>query len=255
MTAAAEPGPLLGRGRAADVYDVGDGRVLRRYRSATSDTGGDIGEIVEREARVMHHLRAAGYPVPEVYEAWGTDMVMERLHGRTMLQEIGSKPWRVGAYARQLAELHRRLEDVPTRGLDLHTKLGAGEQIAHLDLHPGNVMMTPRGCVVFDWAGAALAPRGADVATTWILLTIGEADDVPRLLRPFEGAVRSQLRSVFLRGVDAPSREVVQSAGAIRLGDANLRPGELRQLAAFLAEHGTGTRAHGDDAAQPASDM
>jgi len=251
---AIEPGPLLGHGRAADVYDVGNGRVLRRYRSTTTDTGGDIGALVEREARVMRHLRSAGYPVPEVYEASGTDMVMERLNGRTMLQEIGSKPWRVRTYARRLAELHRGLEDVATDGLELHTKLGAAEQIAHLDLHPGNVMMTPDGCVVFDWAGAALAPRGADVATTWILLTIGEADDVPRLLRPFEGFVRSQLRAVFLDGVEPPSREVVQRAGAIRLDDANLRPGEKRQLAAFLAEHGTGPAGRvGAD--QPASDM
>ena len=99
-----------------------------------------------------------------------------------------------------------------------------------------------------------LAALPADVATTWILLTIGEADDVPRLLRPFEGFVRRQLRAVFLDGVEPPSREVVQRAGAIRLDDANLRPGEKRQLAAFLAEHGTGP-ADGVGADQPASDM
>ena len=29
---ATRPGPLIGTGRAADVYDIGDGRVLRRYR-------------------------------------------------------------------------------------------------------------------------------------------------------------------------------------------------------------------------------
>ena len=30
------PGPLIGRGRAADVYDIGGGRVLRRYREASA---------------------------------------------------------------------------------------------------------------------------------------------------------------------------------------------------------------------------
>ena len=27
------PGPLLASGRAADVFDIGDGKVLRRYRA------------------------------------------------------------------------------------------------------------------------------------------------------------------------------------------------------------------------------
>ena len=38
------PGPLIGTGRAADVYDIGGGRVLRRYRpggrAATGSSSG-----------------------------------------------------------------------------------------------------------------------------------------------------------------------------------------------------------------------
>ena len=36
--AAGPPGPLIGSGRAADVYALGDGKVLRRYRFARSCT-------------------------------------------------------------------------------------------------------------------------------------------------------------------------------------------------------------------------
>jgi hypothetical protein len=44
MARAEPPGPLIGAGRAADVYDIGGGRVLRRYR---------VPFDVEPEAAVM----------------------------------------------------------------------------------------------------------------------------------------------------------------------------------------------------------
>jgi aminoglycoside phosphotransferase (APT) family kinase protein len=52
--AADVPGTLLGAGRSADVYDVGNGRVLRRYRD------GRRAALVDAEARVMVHARAGG---------------------------------------------------------------------------------------------------------------------------------------------------------------------------------------------------
>src|ERR1700743_3421349 len=66
------PGTLVGAGRNADVYDVGSGRVLRRYRD------GREARRVEAEAQVMIRARAAGVPVPEVFEVSGSDIVMER---------------------------------------------------------------------------------------------------------------------------------------------------------------------------------
>ena len=52
------PGPLLASGRAADVFDLGDGTVLRRYRLDGFDC--------EYEARVMRHVADAGIRVPKV---------------------------------------------------------------------------------------------------------------------------------------------------------------------------------------------
>ena len=52
------PGTPIGAGRSADVYDVGGGRVLRRYRD------GRDADAVQREAEVMAHARAHGVPVP-----------------------------------------------------------------------------------------------------------------------------------------------------------------------------------------------
>ncbi|HZA81671.1 MAG TPA: serine/threonine protein kinase, partial [Actinomycetes bacterium] len=78
MGAAGAAGPIA-RGRDADVYALGDGRVLRRYRRPGP---------TDRERRVMAHARAHGYPVPQVYEWTGTDMVMDRLDGPSMLADL-----------------------------------------------------------------------------------------------------------------------------------------------------------------------
>ena len=68
------PGPLVGSGRSADVYAIGADRVLRRYRLPLD---------VQAEATSCSTWTQAGFPVPKVYDADGSDLVMERLDGRT----------------------------------------------------------------------------------------------------------------------------------------------------------------------------
>ena len=86
VPASQTPGPLIGSGRSADVYALGDGRVVRRFRTPYD---------AQPEAELMRHLAAAGYPVPAVYDADGPDLVMERLDGRDMLADLGRRPWLV----------------------------------------------------------------------------------------------------------------------------------------------------------------
>ena len=52
----------------------------------------------------MRHVAAHGYPVPEVFDADGPDIVMQRIHGRTMLDDMSSRPLSMTAMARVLAE-------------------------------------------------------------------------------------------------------------------------------------------------------
>src|SRR5580693_1192815 len=144
MSSTEPPGPLLGAGRAADVFDIGNGRVLRRYRTSI-----DAGP----EAEMMRHLDEAGFPVPKVYDTDGPDLVMERLDGRDMLAELGRKPWLAGRHGRLLARLHNRLHQIHAPDGWPGT-LGSGHAVQHLDLHPGNVMLTSRGPVVIDWTNA-----------------------------------------------------------------------------------------------------
>src|SRR6516225_8474448 len=101
------PGRLIGAGRSADVYDAGNGRVLRRYRD------GRPAVWVAREAEVMRHARAHGVPVPEVFDVSGADIVMARAAGPTMVDVLIRRPWTAGAQARLLARLHDQVHAVP----------------------------------------------------------------------------------------------------------------------------------------------
>jgi aminoglycoside phosphotransferase (APT) family kinase protein len=230
---AAEPGRLIGTGRSADVYDLGDGRVLRRYR--TPHPG-----VVEREALVMRHLGAHGFPVPEVFDADGSDLVMARVDGNTMLTDLERRPWRAGRHARLWADLHRRLAAVPVGDLTARgvpARFGAPDAILHLDFHPDNIMLTQHGPVVFDWTNATLGPAAADVAESWIVGATSTVDG-GFVIATLVALIRGRLIDRF---VDACGRAeaiaMVPVVAEYRLRDRNVRPEEaarIRQLVASL---------------------
>lgn len=224
--------PLVGRGRAADVFDVGEGRVLRRYR--TPQPG-----AVEREARAMQYLHSQGAPVPEVFFAEGSDIVMERLTGPTLLDVLGAHPWRAAAIGRQLSALQRSLHDIHAGDIDL-PRLGSGTSILHLDLHPDNVIVTPTGPRVIDWTNVAVGEPLADVVNTWMLMSIGTPPRMPRVVAPLLRRVRRALTDGFMEGtvLDDSSRRWVTEICARRLRDPNTLDGERSRVNAFAATYG-----------------
>jgi aminoglycoside phosphotransferase (APT) family kinase protein len=227
MPSAQEPGPLLGSGRSADVFALGNDRVLRRYRVPIDATV---------EAQLMRYLATAGYPVPEVYDADGRDLVMERLDGPDMLADLGRKPWLIPRHARTLADLHNRLHRIdgppgwPAAAGRDGTALGVGTAVLHLDLHPANVMLTKRGPVVIDWVGARVGAPGVDVAMAYLIVATSDIDLIPMWLRP----VIRWLRTDFLRrfaasAADSPWPHLASAARA-RIADVNTRPAEAARL-------------------------
>ena len=156
------PGTPLASGRAADVFDLGDGTVLRRYRSHHD---------VAAEARLMTWVSRRGIPVPTVVRAAGRDLVMQRIVGPTMLEDLQQRPWRILRHARTLARLQRRLGEVRAPSwLPPDERLADGPSVLHLDLHPMNVLLGPDGPVLIDWTNARRGPAGADAATTHLLM-------------------------------------------------------------------------------------
>ena len=226
MAASDTPGPLIGAGRAADVYAIGSGRVLRRYRVPLD---------VQAEAEMMRHLGQAGYPVPAVYDADGRDLVMERLDGRDMLADVSRRPWLARRHARTLAELHNRLHQIMAPP-GWPQAVGSGDAVLHLDLHPGNVMLTSRGPVVIDWSNARSGPAGADVAMAYLIMASSEVDDLPLPVRASVGALRGAfIRHFLLAAGDDPAPHVARVARH-RMTDRNVRPAEADWLARRAAE-------------------
>ena len=220
------PGPLVGAGRSADVYAIGADRVLRRYRTPID---------VQAEATIMRHLDLAGFPVPKVYDADGSDLIMERLDGRDMLTDLGRRPWRARRHARTLADMHNRLHQVAAPA-GWPQPLGPGDKVLHLDLHPGNIMLTSRGPVVIDWSNRAAGPAGADVAMAYLIMASSEVDDPPVLVRPVVSSIRAAVIRHFLLGArDDPSPHIAPVA-RLRMADRNVRPSEADWLARKLAE-------------------
>jgi aminoglycoside phosphotransferase (APT) family kinase protein len=220
MSSGDRPGPLIGAGRAADVYALDERRVLRRYRD---------GESSEREAAVMTYLAGAGFPVPRVHDASGPDLVLERLGGRDMLADLSARPWLARRHARTLAGLHDRLHAI-TAPPSLRAPFGPGGRVLHLDLHPGNVMLTAAGPFVIDWSNVAAGPAAADVAMAWLIIATSEVDAPPLLLRPAISSVRAVLLRRFRALVrDDPGPELARVARA-RMADRNVRPAEARRL-------------------------
>src|SRR5664279_1779288 len=159
----ADAGRILASGRDGDIYEFGPGLVLRRAKD---------GRVIESEARVISYAAEHGYPVPQIHEvrAGGTEIVMERLDGPMMLDDISRHPWTLTRNARVLADLHDQLHEITApewlRELD-----GKGDRLLHLDLHPMNIMMTKRGPVVIDWTNASRGEPLTDVGLTYVLMT------------------------------------------------------------------------------------
>lgn len=189
---------LLATGRDADVFDIGEGRVLRRYRDDTD---------VAAEAAVMARLEAVGFPVPTVYSASGTDLVMQRVEGPSLLAALCAGDTGVADGAASMVYLHRRLRETG---------------ILHLDLHPDNVLLGPDGPVLIDWSNSTEGPSELDTAMSALILaqvTVGGAD---------LAALAGDLLRSFALEVDAVSE--LDRAVELRRANPTMTARELAEL-------------------------
>ncbi|HEV3211891.1 MAG TPA: phosphotransferase [Acidimicrobiales bacterium] len=223
------PGPLLAQGRDADVFEYGDGKVLRRSRE---------GRSLIPESRTLSYLHAHGYPVPRVDEVSddGRDLVMERVDGPTMVDAIARRPWTLRRSARLLADLHDRLHELDAPDFLAPARIGTGSKVVHLDLHPLNVLMSRTGPVVIDWTGAGAGDPDVDVAVAWVLMAAGELPRANRVRTAALGVSRRLLVSTFVSCFErGPILERLRDVVAWKVKDPHMSPSEVETMWALLA--------------------
>lgn len=217
----------IGDGREAEIFAVDDTTVLRLFR------GGRAAATLDAEIAAMVAARRVMRSVPEVrgrVEVEGRPgILMERVDGKDALSLIASKPWRVwelGAMTGRvqatlhqtpapsevptLAQRYERLRDRILAAVPEHLREFAdattravpeGDRLLHGDLHPANVLVSPRGPVVIDWPNAAAGDPHADIARTLLMLRVGEPPPgSPLIIRSGAKVLRRVLIAAYRRG-------------------------------------------------------
>jgi hypothetical protein len=192
---------LLARGGQAEIYEIDEEKVLRVLRNPEDE------KYLKAEMSIMHALKAKGKDVPAVYEYLRVNdmpaIVIERIYGMTMLDDIKKNPIKLFKQAEKLANLHINIADSST-GLGLLSikqraaflipraemlnadsrafalkvleELEEGNEICHGDFHPGNILISNGKYFVIDWFGATSGRKISDIAHTYLLLKI-----IPRI--------------------------------------------------------------------------
>lgn len=248
------PSRPMARGASAELFDLGDGRVLKLFRDTVSD------EMIAREIAASVHAGRCGV---RTAAALGRDdregrrgVLYPRLEGGTLMDWIRHNPMKAGRALDGMAAIHvamhakeggtlRALKDVLATDIaygpaPLAVQQAAtaylqalpdGGALTHGDFHLGNVMMTPQGLAVIDWSKAATGHPAADAVRSEMLMRfgIGPTDWVTNLWRDWAAA---RLRKAYLASSPVKSREFDQWRPVVAL--AWLRARDAGRSAAFL---------------------
>jgi aminoglycoside phosphotransferase (APT) family kinase protein len=187
--------------------DLSGPLVLRVYASP------DAVPRARREFAVRQHLWQRGFPVAQPLRLetscavfGGPFLLVRWVPGRTLFDDMLSRPWRVFPGPRDMGRLHARLHDLPADGvplaagpflprrleelrsligeyglvglrpgldwLSLHRPPPSRQaSLLHLDWHPLNLIRgADGGLTVLDWTEADVGDPHADLATTLLMI-------------------------------------------------------------------------------------
>lgn len=215
-------------GRTAEVYNWNKNQIIKLYYQSWAK------EIVEYEFKISKMVSDLGLKVPEVFEMTEIEgrngIIYEKLNGKSMLQLMKTKPFQIGNFGQQLAELHcsfskMSVKDLPKlvdnleRGInrrdyitDLEKsfiveklkELPKNNQLCHNDFHPDNVLITDDGPYIIDWMTVSQGNSLGDFARSCLMLQIGTPPSglIDRILTGF-------FRSRFFKGYSKRYFELV----------------------------------------------
>lgn len=216
---------LIGSGLTAEVFSWGSERVLKLFFAWVDP------ETIRRELRITQAISSSGVPAPAAFELMRIGqrlgIVFERVSGDTLVRQVEKRPWQLFGAARQLAKLHAHIhtyaapDELPLQQKQLEhwieeakdcsesqkqmakeraAQLSTGRSLCHGDFHPGNILLSSRGPVIIDWAGATKGHPMADVARTSVLFEHASLPPTVALhVRLLMKVARGFLHSTYLR--------------------------------------------------------
>jgi len=215
---------LIGKGRMADVFAWGEGKILKLNHAQYSLL------LAEMEFRNTRAVFNAGIPVPQPYDLIDYQgrhgIVFERIIGHSLLDELQARPWKLVPIARQLAELHALIHSkvtpenftsqkaylkqaIETSQVISEAKkqvvfkemerLPDGGFLCHGDFHPGNILLSERGPIIIDWLTATTGDPLADICRTVMIFETVNPPETPFYMKFLLTLLRSLLKSVYVK--------------------------------------------------------
>ncbi|WP_291580579.1 aminoglycoside phosphotransferase family protein [Clostridium sp. UBA6640] len=218
-----EKGKLIGQGRTAEIFEWGEDKILKLFRSGIPQ------KQVRDEYKISLEISKKIKLTPKVYEFIEIDnrngIIYERINGPAMMKIIASKPWTVKKEAQRLAELHksiqkkidfelpkykvRLMEDISRVNLlsdDIKTKLYKyieelpdGDMLCHGDLHPDNILITKDEPIIIDWMTATKGNPLADVARTSIMFKFGDIPEKSYIEKKIINFIRKKFYLEYIK--------------------------------------------------------
>ncbi len=221
-----EPAGLINVGSEWELRHYGPDHVVRTTTQQLD---------LSREAEALEILASAEFPAPKLAQRLSTSsLVMERIDGPTMLEDLIARPWTLSRHAKNLARLHRALGMINAPA-DWE-RVSEGESLVHLDLHPGAIKMSNGRPVVLNWSRAARGSSAFDAAVTYVILRTAESNN-SRLGRLLITSLRKRFARIFIKefGTDEVLAHV-REAAELRLLDINLSPNEREAVFALARD-------------------
>jgi aminoglycoside phosphotransferase (APT) family kinase protein len=213
----------IGAGRTATIFRYGQNQAIKLFKASFPR------QAINDEFEIGRSLNTRGLSIPRTYELIEVDhtkgIVLDFINGRSMLQNLAKKPWFVLTYAKKMARLHfaihkasiarnnwikslsKSLAEKISRVTLLSTEeqnavlqdlasLPDGSALCHGDFHPDNILMSKDGLVTVDWITARIGNSVADVARTWLLLSMATLPEDKSRIEVF---LAKHLRDSFCR--------------------------------------------------------
>jgi tRNA A-37 threonylcarbamoyl transferase component Bud32 len=183
---------LLAKGSTADIYAWKADKILKLFREYTPWHANEVSAT-----KIAFN---SGLPVPEVFSGLieinkKEGIIFERIDGPSMTEYLDKHPDKAEAYGQSTAILHSQVHSIvraelpalleiltwsiqqtdllETKNknvvLDILSDLPDGERLCHNDFYPNNIIVSPTGPVIIDWAIGTKGNPDADFARTWLI--------------------------------------------------------------------------------------